>query len=125
MSRATGIDHNSADGILLSRKKSFRRPASSSGMRRTLARQFVGLIAQHPTDLGDWVIRPTLASGSGQTTKPLTEIVKNWWAQWPEVLPLPHPSPRNNHWLKQNPWFKAEVLPALRAIVSELILPEG
>ncbi|WP_031434589.1 uracil-DNA glycosylase family protein [Methylomarinum vadi] len=55
----------------------------------------------------------------------LTEIVKNWRAHWPEVLPLPHPSPRNNRWLKQNPWFEQEVLPALRVRVSELIAPEG
>lgn len=51
----------------------------------------------------------------------LTETVKNWRAYWPESLPLPHPSPRNNRWLKQNPWFGEDVLPALRARVSELI----
>ena len=30
----------------------------------------------------------------------------------PRVLPLPHPSWRNNGWLKKNPWFEAELLPA-------------
>lgn len=55
----------------------------------------------------------------------LTEIVKNWRAHWPEVLPLPHPSPRNNRWLKQNPWFEKEVLPVLRARISELIVSKG
>lgn len=54
----------------------------------------------------------------------LTETVKNWRAHWPEVLPLPHPSPRNNRWLKQNPWFEEDVLPALRGRVSELITAE-
>ena len=28
--------------------------------------------------------------------------------------PLPHPSWRNNHWLKQNPWFETDLLPAMR-----------
>lgn len=30
------------------------------------------------------------------------------------VLPLPHPSPRNRRWIRQRPWFEAEVIPALR-----------
>jgi len=34
------------------------------------------------------------------------------------VLPLPHPSPRNNIWLARNPWFEAQVLPLLRQRVA-------
>ncbi len=34
---------------------------------------------------------------------------------------LPHPSPRNNRWLNQNPWFEAEVLPALRRRVARVL----
>ncbi|MFA0350646.1 uracil-DNA glycosylase family protein, partial [Vibrio sp. 10N.222.55.C6] len=45
-----------------------------------------------------------------RTTKTLTETVKNWQAWAPEFLPLPHPSPRNNIWLKKNPWFENEVI---------------
>jgi uracil-DNA glycosylase len=30
------------------------------------------------------------------------------------VLPLPHPSWRNNAWLKRYPWFEADLLPELR-----------
>lgn len=37
------------------------------------------------------------------------------------VIPLPHPSPRNNLWLRRNPWFEAEVLPALRQRVAEAL----
>ena len=51
----------------------------------------------------------------------VTEVVKSWWSYWPERLILPHPSPRNNRWLKQNPWFEQDVLPALRTRVSGLI----
>jgi uracil-DNA glycosylase len=39
------------------------------------------------------------------------------------VLPLPHPSPRNNIWLAKNPWFEREVLPALRKRVQALLSP--
>ncbi len=51
----------------------------------------------------------------------LTEAVKSWRDQWPLVLPLPHPSPRNNLWLRRNPWFEAEVLPALRDRVTQVL----
>ena len=49
----------------------------------------------------------------------LTETVKAWQEYWPSVLPLPHPSPRNNRWLKNNPWFETDVVPALQQKISE------
>ena len=36
----------------------------------------------------------------------------------PAVVPLPHPSWRNNGWLKRNPWFEAELLAELRRLVA-------
>ena len=39
----------------------------------------------------------------------------------PRVLPLPHPSWRNNAWLRDNPWFEAELLPALQREVRRLL----
>lgn len=39
----------------------------------------------------------------------------------PRLLPLPHPSWRNNHWVKSNPWFEATVLPRLRGEVRRLL----
>lgn len=39
----------------------------------------------------------------------------------PRVLPLPHPSWRNNAWLKRNPWFDVELAPALRVTVREIL----
>ncbi|MBB3949524.1 uracil-DNA glycosylase family protein [Aureimonas jatrophae] len=38
----------------------------------------------------------------------------------PQLLPLPHPSWRNNAWLKRNPWFERELLPDLRTRVAQL-----
>ena len=51
----------------------------------------------------------------------LTETVRNWREYLPDFLPLPHPSFRNNAWLKRNPWFDAEVLPHLRERVNKLV----
>ncbi len=53
--------------------------------------------------------------------KTLTETVENWRSFWPRVLPLPHPSPRNLRWFKQNPFFETDILPVLRARVSQLL----
>lgn len=55
----------------------------------------------------------------------LTETVRAWRDHWPACLPLPHPSPRNNRWLAANPWFVAEVVPALRRRVRALLAPRG
>lgn len=51
----------------------------------------------------------------------LTEAVKAWRRYWPKVVPLPHPSPRNNLWLRRNPWFARELLPALRKRVAAML----
>jgi uracil-DNA glycosylase len=57
----------------------------------------------------------------GEQQRPtLTETVQGWRKYWPASLPLPHPSPRNNLWLKRNPWFEREVLPSLRRRVRQL-----
>jgi uracil-DNA glycosylase len=51
----------------------------------------------------------------------LTDTVKAWQDYWPNFLPLPHPSPRNNLWLKRNPWFESEVIPILQKRIIELL----
>jgi uracil-DNA glycosylase len=51
----------------------------------------------------------------------LSETVRAWRDYYPRYLPVPHPSPRNTLWLKRNPWFEAEVVPALRERVAGLI----
>lgn len=53
----------------------------------------------------------------------VTEKVLAWRTYWPNVVPLPHPSPRNNLWLKRNPWFEDELVPALQNRMSELLEP--
>ena len=51
----------------------------------------------------------------------LTDLVKAWQDYWPALVPLPHPSPRNNLWLRRNPWFEKEMLPLLRQRVLEIL----
>ncbi|UZJ43472.1 uracil-DNA glycosylase family protein [Marinimicrobium sp. C6131] len=59
----------------------------------------------------------------GKSRGTLTQRVANWRDYWPDKLPMPHPSPRNNLWLRRNPWFEAEVVPALRTRVAGLLHP--
>lgn len=74
-------------------------------IRLTLA---LGLYAQR------WVLGPRWSGSVAQS-------VADWRAFWPEVLPLPHPSGRNNGWLAQRPWVEAETIPALQARVRAII----
>lgn len=53
--------------------------------------------------------------------KTLTDTVQHWQNHWPEILPMPHPSPRNQRWLKNNPWFADDVLPELKSRVASLV----
>jgi len=47
----------------------------------------------------------------------LTETVAAWRQYAPECFPLPHPSPRNQLWLRRNSWFERDVVPQLQAAV--------
>jgi uracil-DNA glycosylase len=53
--------------------------------------------------------------------KSMTDTVLHWCDYGPTYLPLPHPSWRNNVWLKKNLWFEEEVLPHLRGEVARLL----
>lgn len=55
----------------------------------------------------------------------LTDTVRAWRQYAPALFPLPHPSPRNNVWLRRNPWFEVELLPALRQRVAEVLQHEA
>jgi uracil-DNA glycosylase len=50
----------------------------------------------------------------GRSKETLTERVRRWRDFAPRFWPMPHPSPRNQFWLRRNPWFEEEVIPALR-----------
>jgi uracil-DNA glycosylase len=76
----------------------------------------VGLHAQ------TWHLGATAVAGG------LTETVAKWRNVYrcgdrPRLMPIPHPSWRNNAWLKRNPWFELDLLPALRADVAQIVAP--
>jgi uracil-DNA glycosylase len=55
---------------------------------------------------------------------PLDDIIAAWRdyvRTKPRVIPLPHPSWRNNGWLKRHLWFEGEVLPMLREEVAKAL----
>ena len=60
-------------------------------------------------------------SGIAPPGETLGGRVQRWREFGPRYFPLPHPSPRNTLWLRRNPWFESEVVPALRARVNEVL----
>lgn len=68
--------------------------------------------------IGQYAQRYYLAD---KACKTLTENVKQWQTFLPDILPLPHPSPRNQLWFKRHTWFEQDVVPALRKRVKALI----
>ena len=57
----------------------------------------------------------------GERPATLTETVKAWKSFLPRRVPLPHPSPRNNIWLKKNPWFERDLVPVLQRRVRRVL----
>jgi uracil-DNA glycosylase len=73
--------------------------------------------------VGLYAQRWHLGEGAGAT---LTETVRSWETVWrrsatPRMIPLPHPSWRNNAWLEANPWFESRLLPRLQKEVRRAI----
>ena len=75
-------------------------------------------------------VRLTLAIGQyaqvgmlgARCGKTLTDTMQKWRNHLAQgVLPLPHPSPRNQAWLKRNPWFEVELVPVLRSEVRQVL----
>lgn len=59
----------------------------------------------------------------------VTDIVSHWRDysgpdKTPMIFPMPHPSPRNNIWLRKNPWFEAELIPVLQQQVQAVLTGE-
>lgn len=51
----------------------------------------------------------------------LTERVQNWRNHTPDYYLLPHPSPRNQMWLRRNDWFERDVVPHLQNTITNLL----
>jgi len=57
----------------------------------------------------------------GGTQLSLTALVESWQDHWPSLVPMPHPSPRNNIWLSKNRWFEKELVPKLQQRVAVVL----
>ncbi len=63
--------------------------------------------------------------GYANFDRKMTEHVENWRhlsQSSPKIFPLPHPSWRNTGWIKRNPWFENDVLPALKHEIAGILL---
>lgn len=52
---------------------------------------------------------------------PLSQVIADWRGFPNGTFVLPHPSWRNGGWLRKNPVFETEVLPALRQSITALL----
>jgi uracil-DNA glycosylase len=80
------------------------------------------VLAQLPNDrleiiIGAYAQRRYIADKG----KNLTETVANWRHYLPTQIVMPHPSPRNQAWFKNNPWFETEVLQAVQQRVCDVL----
>jgi len=66
-----------------------------------------------------WHLGDDFRDGLTETVRRWREILSN--PQKPRILPLPHPSWRNNGWLRKNPWFETELLPVLQAEIRGIL----
>lgn len=67
--------------------------------------------------IGKYALAYHLPNGAAS----VTDAVQAWQQFWPHIVPMPHPSPRNNAWLKRNAWFEQELVPALRRRVVQVL----
>lgn len=56
-----------------------------------------------------------------KTEATLAQTVKAWQTYGPKFFPLPHPSPRNTRWFKNNSWFESKTIPQLRKKVRSAL----
>jgi uracil-DNA glycosylase len=98
-----------------------RRECAETWRERLFARlpnlELVLLVGQYAQA---WHLDRALVAGG------LTKTVAGWRDVYdasdrPRLVPMPHPSWRNNAWLKRNPWFELELLPLLRADVAQVV----
>ena len=50
----------------------------------------------------------------------VNDRLRNWRAYGENRFVLPHPSWRNTAWIKRNPWFETELIPALQARIGQI-----
>jgi uracil-DNA glycosylase len=96
--------------------------------RPECARQWLAPVLEHLSRrqltlvIGQYAQRYYLGKGRKSSA---TETIRAWREYLPDFLPLPHPSGRNNGWLKKNPWFETDFLPELRRRCGTILRAAG
>ncbi len=91
------------------------RPECAEKWRAKLLRELRAI--KFTLIIGQYALAQHLPDKKGS----VTDIVKSWQTHLPAAIPLPHPSPRNNIWLKKNSWFESELLPELKHRVAAVL----
>mgnify|MGYP001555899797 FL=1 len=80
-----------------------------------------GRLLAHMPDLHLTLLVGTHAQADVLGPGKVTDRVMAFQQYLPAVFPLPHPSWRSRHWAAKNPWFEADVVPALRGAVQDAL----
>ncbi|WP_108484249.1 uracil-DNA glycosylase family protein [Oceaniglobus ichthyenteri] len=56
-----------------------------------------------------------------QKSKNIADILDRATPETDDTLVLPHPSPRNNRWLRQHPTFEADIVPVIQRRIAALL----
>lgn len=109
--------------IITNGKKSGDKPP----LKRCAATWREALLSQLPQVeltiiLGQYAIDYHLGKSAEGKKLTVTQAISQWQDYWPEYMVLPHPSPRNNLFLKKHPECEANLLPALKARIATLMI---
>jgi uracil-DNA glycosylase len=96
------------------------RPECAAHWHRALLAQMRSV--QLTLLIGQYAQHFGLGEAFGATS---TDTLLRWRDFGPQIMPLPHPSPRNVAWFKRNPWFEADVLPTLRERIAAALAPHS
>ena len=80
-----------------------------------------GRLLAHMPDLHLTLLVGTHAQTDVLGPGKMTDRVMGFQQYLPAIFPLPHPSWRSRHWAAKNPWFEADVVPALRSAVQDAL----
>ena len=92
--------------------------------RKTFADKWHSLIIKHCTDVKLIILIGKYAQEyylKDSRKLSLTRTVEAYKEYLPKYFPIVHPSPRNQIWMKKNPWYKEKVLPNLKEEVAKVL----
>ena len=108
-----------ADGLLLSRARASRATCRRDRSAPTRGDELLHRAERRETDRSSSA--NTRRTGTWRTRKKSLTDTVGLARTTDRAIPLPHPSPRNNIWLKKNPWFTESLLPALKTAAREAL----